>query len=205
MTAFESYKMYVALKLHFTTDSYDYFKFKGGTRVTEANFEKRKDRYFFKKLANRMKESEILPYFVANFITNPTGWIGNMIRNDGDENYQDWKKRIQSLHYLFCADVEFLLRKVDEFDQLFKVDGTHPPLLKYLLGKQISLETFVILNNILDFIPQFDRNITEQFVWKDVRRTVIKYSPFVTIDTVKYKHTLKEKVLDHQCLSSIQK
>ena len=36
MTAFESYKMYVAVKLHFTTDSYDYFKFNGKTRVSEA-------------------------------------------------------------------------------------------------------------------------------------------------------------------------
>ncbi|MGA1713425.1 MAG: hypothetical protein ACO4CS_19245, partial [bacterium] len=71
--------------------------------------------------------------------------------------------------------------------------------------KQISMETFVILNNILNFIQQFDERITETLAWKDVRRTVIKYSPFVTIDTVKYKHTLKEKVLDHQCLSSIQK
>ena len=68
MTAFESYKMYVALKLHFTTDSYDYFKFNGKTRVTETNFEKRKDRYFFKKLTNRKKDDEILPYFVSNTI-----------------------------------------------------------------------------------------------------------------------------------------
>ena len=41
MTAFESYKMYVALKLHFTTDSYDYFKFNGKTRVSETNFEEK--------------------------------------------------------------------------------------------------------------------------------------------------------------------
>jgi hypothetical protein len=205
MTAFESYRIYLALKLHFTTDKYDYFKTGGRVKGSESNFEKRKDRYFFKKLTNRMKESEILPYFVANFITNPTEWIGNMIRTDGDENYQAWKKRMESLHYNFSEDVDFLLQQVDEFDQLFKLDGSHPPLLKFLLGKQISMETFVILNNILNFIPQFDERITETLVWKDVRRTVIKYSPFVTIDTVKYKHTLKEKVLDHQCLSSIQK
>jgi hypothetical protein len=205
MTAFESYRMYVALKLHFTTDSYDYFKFRGGTRVTEANFEKRKDRYFFKKLTNRKKDDEILPYFVANFVADPTGWIGNMVRNDGDDHYREWKKRIESLHYVFCADVEFLLRKTEKFDLLFKIDGAHPPLLKYLLGKQISVETFVILNEILNFIPQFDKNITETIIWKDVRRTIMKYAPFVSFDTVKYKRTLKEKVLDHQCLSSIQK
>ena len=63
------------------------------------------------------------------------------------------------------------------------------------------METFVLLNQILDFIPQFDKKITEQLIWKDVRRTVLKYSPFVSVDMVKYKNTLKEKVLDHKCLS----
>jgi len=43
MTAFESYRVYSALKLHFTTDSYDYFKYNGKTKVTPENFEKRKD------------------------------------------------------------------------------------------------------------------------------------------------------------------
>ena len=205
MTAFESYRMYIALKLHFTTDSYDYFKFNGKTRVTETNFEKRKDRYFFKKLTNRKKDAEILPYFVANFVADSSGWIGNMVRADGDDNYRAWKKRMESLHYNFSEDVDFLLQQVNEFDQLFKIMETHPPLLKFLLGKQISMETFVILNQILNFIPQFDNKITETIVWTDVRRTVTKYSSFITVDTVKYKYTLKEKVLDHQCLSLIQK
>tara|TARA_A100001201_G_scaffold879_2_gene2323 strand:+ start:810 stop:1427 length:618 start_codon:yes stop_codon:yes gene_type:complete len=205
MTAFESYKMYVALKLHFTTDSYDYFKFNGKTRVSETNFEKRKDRYFFKKLTNRKKDDEILPYFVANFVADSSGWIGNMVRSDGDDNYRAWKKRMESLHYTFSEEVDFLLQQVDQFDHLFKVTETHPPLVKFLLGKQISMETFVILNQILNFIPQFDKKIVETIVWSDVRRTVMKYTPFVSVDTVKYKHTLKEKVLDHKCLSLNQK
>ena len=42
MTAFESYKMYVAVKLHFTTDSYDYFKFNGKTRYRKQTLRKEK-------------------------------------------------------------------------------------------------------------------------------------------------------------------
>jgi hypothetical protein len=193
--------MYVALKLHFTTDNYDFFKFNGKTKVTEENFQKRKDRYFFKKLTNKHQECEILPYFVSNFIADPSNWIGTMIRTDGEDHYQNWKKRMESLHYTFSEDVDFLLLQVQEFDDLFKLNGTHPPLLKFLLGKKISIETFVIINQILDFIPRFDKMITEQLIWKDVRRTALKYSPFITADIVKYKCTLKEKVLDHQCLS----
>lgn len=205
MTAFESYKMYVALKLHFTTDNYDYFKFNGKTKITEENFQKRKDRYFFKKLTSKHKDSEILSYFIANFVNDSSNWIGTMIRTDGEDHYQDWKRRIESLHYTFSEDVDFLLSEVDEFDQLFKLNGTHPPLFKFLLGKKISMETFVIINQILDFIPRFDEIINEQLIWKDMKRTVLKYAPFIDTDIVKYKHTLKEKVLDHQCLSSNRK
>ena len=205
MTAFESYRVYSALKLHFTTDSYDYFKYNGKTKVTPENFEKRKDKYFFKKLTNRLRDADVVPYFVANFVKDSNGWIGTMLRNDGDDNYREWKRRVESLSYTFSEDIDFLLGEVDDFDKLFKVDGAHPPLLKFLLGKKISMETFVILNQILNFVPQFDRSIQEQLMWKDVRRTALKYSPFITIDMSKYKNTLKEKVLDHKCLSLIQK
>jgi hypothetical protein len=205
MTAFESYKMYVALKLHFTSDSYDYFKFHGKTRAKQETFEKRKDRYFFKKLTNKHKDDEILQYFVSNFVNGNNEWIGTMIRTDGEDIYQDWKKRFESLHYHFCEDVDFLLSQVDDFDSLFKVSQTHPLIVKLLLGKKISMESFVIMNQILDFVSMFDRMITEKLIWPDVRRTALKYSPFVSVDLVKYKNTLKEKVLDHKCLSSIPK
>lgn len=205
MTAFESYKMYVALKLHFTSDTYDYFKFQGKTRAKQETFEKRKDKYFFKKLTNKHGDKEILDYFVSNFVGGNNGWIGTMIRTDGEDIYQNWKKRFESLHYHFSEDVDFLLSQVDDFDSLFKVDTTHPLIMKLLLGKKISMETFVIINQILDFTAGFDRIIAEKLIWPDVRRTVLKYSPFVLVDLVKYKNTLKEKVLDHKCLSSIPK
>lgn len=205
MTAFESYKMYIALKLHFTTDNYDFFKFNGKTKVTETNFQKRKDRFFFKKLTNKYKDDEIFSYFVANFINNSNDWIGGMILNEGEENFQSWKKRIQKLYYNFNEDVDFILSEVQEFDNLFKLSGAHPPLLKFLLGKKISMETFVIINQILNFIPRFDTLITEKLIWKDVKRTVLKYTPFIEIELIKYKRTLREKVLDHQCLSLIPK
>lgn len=205
MTAFEAYKMYVALKLHFTTEKYDYFTFRGKCRASESSFDKRKDRYFFKKVVNKFNETELVDYFVANFILDGSVWVGSMVRDQGEKNYLEWKKRMESLHYFFCCDVDFLLSEIENFDDLFVVDNTHPLLLKCYLGKQITLETFVILNKILNFVPDFDKTISEPLVWKDVKNTVIKYSPFINVDLVKYKHTLKQKVVSNQCLSSIQK
>lgn len=195
MTPFESYTMYMALKLHFTSDKYDYFKFGGAVRVNREKFEKKNDKYFFKKLVKKYKDDEIPGYLVSNFIESGDNWIGSIIGSEGDLNYTNWRKRTESLQYKFSEDLDFLLEQVEKFDDLFVVKNTHPPILKFLLGKKISLETFVVLNQILNFVPDFDKRIAETVIWKDVRRTVLKYSPFVKVDLVKYKNTLKKKVL----------
>ena len=48
MTEFEAYCQFLALKLHFTTDHYDYFKYNGKHNATPASFEKRTDKRFLK-------------------------------------------------------------------------------------------------------------------------------------------------------------
>ena len=75
MTGFEVYKMYLALKQHFTKEKYDYHKYRGKVRASEDAFEQRHDRYFFKKLATKYSDQEIVDYFVANFVSDPKGYI----------------------------------------------------------------------------------------------------------------------------------
>ena len=54
---------------------------------------------------------EVEEFFVSNFIysTDPgTMWIGEMMK-DGEGRYTDWKKKVQSLSYIFREEVESLL------------------------------------------------------------------------------------------------
>ena len=53
MTDFEAYRQFLALKLHFTSEHYDYFKYNGKHNATMASFEKRTDKRFFKKLVRK--------------------------------------------------------------------------------------------------------------------------------------------------------
>ena len=55
MTEFEAYIQFLALKLHFTSEHYDYFKYNGKHNATMASFEKRTDKRFFKRLAKLYK------------------------------------------------------------------------------------------------------------------------------------------------------
>ncbi len=195
MMASDAYRCYLALKNHFTKDNYDYHKYHGKVRATNASFYKRKDRFWFEKFARKKNDKEVVDFFVSNFVysTDPgTMWIGEMIK-EGEGRYQDWQKKIQSLSYIFKEEINILFegKKVDE---VFDCSHGHPPILKSYLGKKTSLETLVICDRIFEYRKDFDKKLDDP-VWETVSRKIKKYSSFINIDVQRYKKILKETVL----------
>ena len=193
--ASDAYRCYLALKNHFTKDNYDYHKYHGKVRATNASFYKRKDRFWFEKFARKKNDKEVVDFFVSNFVysTDPgTMWIGEMIK-EGEGRYQDWQKKIQSLSYIFKEEINILFegKKVDE---VFDCSHGHPPILKSYLGKKTSLETLVICDRIFEYRKDFDKKLDDP-VWETVSRKIKKYSSFINIDVQRYKKILKETVL----------
>jgi len=177
MTPLETYQSYLALKLHFG-GKYDYFKYGGKTSATLSAFEKRKDKYKFVKLSQKLSDPQILDYYLANFIRGKE-WIGDF----DQKNWLEHKKVNQSLEYVYKNDIEKLLTITEDFDILFKVgEGNHPKLVKAYLGKKISLETLVILEKIVKYRQQFDAKISETYVWPKTSLLIKKYEPFLDID-----------------------
>tara|TARA_Y100000361_G_scaffold42619_1_gene36668 strand:- start:744 stop:1340 length:597 start_codon:yes stop_codon:yes gene_type:complete len=195
MMPFDAYKQYLSLKNHFTKEKYDYHKYCGKSRATVQSFYKRKDRFWFEKLARNKSDQEVIEFFVSNFITctDPGKlWIGEMIR-EGDGRYTNWKKRTQSLSYLFKEETNEIFSD-GNFDSMFSMDGTrHPQILKEYLRENISIETMVILDKILGFRQEFDEKLQDP-VWQTVSMRIKKYSPFLNIDVFRYKKVLKEVV-----------
>ena len=90
MDGFDVYKIYLAIKLHFTSESYDYFKHNGKTTARLNTFTKRRDRYFFHKLSRSYSSGDCVNYFVAGFIDSNSVWIGDVVGKSGQENYASW-------------------------------------------------------------------------------------------------------------------
>jgi hypothetical protein len=84
----------------------------------------------------------------------------------------------------------------NKFNDLFDVlDGQHPPILCYALARKINIETFIILDDILHFIPKFNRDMQDTIVWPDYYKKCMKYKPFFTHELAASRKSLK-KVLD---------
>ena len=195
MMPVDAYRQYLALKNHFTKDSYDYHKYCGKSRATVQSFYKRKDRFWFEKVARQKTDQEVIEFFVANFVSCPdpeTLWIGEMIK-EGEERYTNWKKKVQSLSYVFKEESEELFSQT-KVDEVFQCSKGHPLILKKFLSGKISLETMVIYNRIFLFGNDYDQKLQDP-VWQTVSRKIRKYNPFLNIDVQRYKSILKNVVL----------
>ena len=197
MNGFEVYKIYLAIKLHFTSkkQSYDFHKHLGRTTARLETFTKRRDRYFFHKLSKSYNNSTIVDYFLSNFVSNTNLWVGDIIGKSGDDTYKQWSKKIEALHYYYEQDIDYILEQDYKFDDLFKsVNGQHPPILKMFLSKRINFETVLILDDILSFTKQLNKNISEKVLWPKLYDRMIRYKSFLNYNLTKYKMTLKRKL-----------
>lgn len=196
VTPFDCYQTYLSLKNHFTKDKYDFFQYGGRTRASVSAFNKRKDKYWFEKMSRQKKDEEVRDYFVANFISSDSPekiWIGELIK-EGETEYQNWRKRTQSLSYLFREQSEELL-SLNGLETLFDCSNGHPILLKKYLGGKVSLETLVIYDRIFEFRKRFDKQLDDP-IWGSVSLKIKKYEPFLNIDVPKHKQILRSMICE---------
>ena len=188
---FESYKLYNALKLHFETDGYDAIKYHFKTSVKPTSFFKRKDKFFFAKLA-KTYENEFKEFYIANF-KNDVKYVGDMLNEGGERYYRDHKKIMESLTYQFQTDINKLNDMDVSFDSFLEAeDNNHPLIIKLWMQEEIVLETVVILDSILGFVERENKKITDTIIWPDIYRKIMKYKPFVKFDRDKCLNLLKE-------------
>ena len=194
MEAFEAYKIYTAVKNHFVLDSYDYFKYNKKINLSYNSFLNRRDKIFFAKLGKR-KEDYLEDFLVSNFLQDPKMWIGELLSEESETKYKEWKRRQESLTYIFKNEVEFMDGwNSEELEEWFQVQyGEHPNIIRMYLRKEISLETLTMLNSILNFMNRYDKEVTDP-VYKEVSKLCKKYQPFLRFDKSKIKSILRDLI-----------
>ena len=114
---------------------------------------------------------------------------------EADTKYRQRQKVIQSLSYIFENDCLKAFESAGDPNDVVKVkDGDYPDLLRMALRKEIQIETLCILAKILNFVPMWDKKITDTIRWPDYRRKLLKYAAFLPQDVVKYKMILKKVI-----------
>lgn len=194
MTPFEVYVMFNALKMHFADNStYDFIKYHGKVKRDPNKFDALKERFHFLNVVRKYQPDEIQDFLIANVFHNPKVWSGFLVSDAAKDIYLEYKRKRQSITYLFEED----LRKIMEsykFEDLFSIkDGQNPIILNLAYTKQINLETFIILNNILSFFPRLTKELNDDIIWPSFRKRCEKIAPFLSIDKAKLTKIMVEE------------
>ena len=203
---FKAWKTYHGMYLHFTT-TYDYFKYYGNASWgTVASMEKYFAKFehqtgfswqrgFFTALGKKYVEELDLIYYYLSQMTRgkmyPTEFL--------DEYFDDYKNKMDSfslhLQRNMKVVVEYMKEYNLEFNELFVGPGiNHPPILKLLLGEDISLETFTVLDINLGFTKILDNKLVDP-IWRHQKTLCYNYKPFLEVN-VDSKRKLIRDVLN---------
>jgi hypothetical protein len=67
----------------------------------------------------------------------------------------------------------------------------YPDLITLFLRGVVSIETMVILDDLLGFTSKYDKIYYDDSIWPKISRKISKYRPFLKYDKVKMKDILK--------------
>ena len=138
-----------------------------------------------------------MDYFVSNFAVDGNSWIGNLLSNEGSENYSKFRKYKESFDYSFRNDCVSIVydfeRRNISFDDGFHVhNGQHPRLLRLLIQRKINIQTAIILDSILSFSKDWNKDIEEKIVWPKIYHRMVKLKPFIEFNMTQAKLITKE-------------
>lgn len=189
MEPFEVYRYYLALRLHFTTEKYNVVEQQGRVKASKQAFLKRNDLHSIRKLADTYKDEEVVNFLVANFVSGDR-W-GGVFDSEARGRYLAWKKRIESISYIFEKEIKRLSDYCENskipFSSIFELKkDKHPYIIAVYLRQDISLETLVILDSLYPFVDIFDNGLKDDLIWPGLSLTLKKYKPFLTFKKEKY-------------------
>lgn len=193
---FQTYKYFIAIKLHLTTDRYDVFSSNGRVSGTRATFEKRNDKFLFEKLGRKFNTPrELIEYFVANIAYGNNAVIYS---SESDDYYRQWIARKESRTQFFKNQLAQIYNYLElnhkTYDQLFSIEENVPELLNLYVGGYVHLETVVILDEFENFLPKWEPLC---MLWGDQLRILNKIKKFVKYDKNKLEsiyNTYKDEV-----------
>lgn len=201
LDTFDAWKIYQAIKLHYQSRSYNYFKYHGKVKNDWNRFVKEKQKRIFTGLARKYKSN--YEYFIAvSFLKNPDiKWVGELYENEYQEWFYESVKYIETQPRQFSLDIQSIItigkqNEVTRFiDMLIPTENKLPPIVKLHKAGLTKIETSVTLNIILNWVDNICISIDDP-LWEYEKHRMTCFSPFIypKLNLDKLKHNLKHNL-----------
>jgi len=184
--AYDAFQAYESIKLHFTTPSYDYFRYGGKIRGTIQSFDRRRDKYQFYKLSKR---DDVVDYVAAAMFLDQAGkikvkWVGDIVSKEVSNAVTEFRRGANNTVYTVEAD---LARFASLGDALDVRDNN-----LYVMWKRgdASAYTIIAIDHAVGTVLEYWLDeYTDMFDQHKIN-ALKKYKPFVLVDKPKIQHVL---------------
>lgn len=175
----------MALKRHFARGStYDFHKYNGKVNVKASSFETRGDKFWYEKIA---KIRDPFGYMLANISMKPNLWVGDLLCEEANQNYQRWCSITESITYRVREEMSTLPWNFDG-NFIFE-NGEHPAALKSMLDGSISPEVLSVVDQLVGFTKHWEKHSWDPTV-KGSIHVIRKLKGFIEFDPVKIREVL---------------
>lgn len=196
LSGYGAYQLYLALRNHFNSESYDFFKFAGKINVSKHSYLKRRDKQFFEILAKRYDFQELRDLYISNFIEG-RHYPVNLVDDEAHSTFYEYRRRRDAMGYVFTSELDKVFRDGVK-ESIAITRGTYPRILLLFMQHEIGLETLVLFNEFLPFDKKFDKFLGESdILWSVIRQQMVKFKPFMKCDMDKMRKILKDKVSEN--------
>lgn len=180
---FDTYRTYLAVRLHFGSGSYDYFKYNGKVKSSVVSFLGSNNRQKFVRLDSKLNTLGInkLDFFVANFIADKHG--SALYNQRGVDLYKEYKNFKETQSIFFDKDLQTILKNngTDFFPAAWAIKNQSTPtiLLDLYMQDDISIYSFCLMAELFNLIPVYDMVYQDIFFWAEASTKIKKAHQFI--------------------------
>jgi hypothetical protein len=203
---YDAYCIHNAVRLHFQSEKYDYFRYNGKTRVVQpSEFTKNKQRFDYLRLVRKCPTAiEVQNFCACNYAMDRAWFITKNDTTESLERFSKWKRFYEMPFHFFAKDLSKARDRViqNQFpaNALWNRVGENNPILYDLwLSGEIQTETVCVLDHIMGIFQLWDDSQQYDPCWEDLCFSVPQYTPFVmglVVDLDEYRDKVKEIVME---------
>lgn len=179
--------LYLMMKQHMA-GKYDIIKYSWNMKVTDAAFNKRRDKYFFDKMSDKFHLKDLTEIFLATFLENSNGWAGDLVSEDAMAAHREllgryirfseiYREDLKNLVY-FSNKVNVPIGKLLEYNEKQQTS----PIFKLLQSGLIKTETFLVIDSFLGIIDKIDEKMSADIIWQNWHTKLVNYRKLVVIN-----------------------
>lgn len=185
MDDYSLFKTYIAMRSHFTSETYDYVKYDGKTSISESAYQKRKDIASFKIVSTWMPQKHCESLLLAHFIELNNFTINFLCENPAKAQkiYNRWKQRTENLLDTYNKDIQTisLFSKSGSWkDVIYQTEDDYPQLFKLVMSGKITPETYSLLDDLFHHTSKAYKGMDTDLMFQGLNLKYRKYRSFLS-------------------------